>query len=212
MTAAGPGYRLVLPEGWWALDLEPGRWPAQVAALVERQWRGVDDAPHLKAQARAELDRVAADAARAGGVQLFLSVGALAGVPLSASLLVSRLPAGGPAALEGLAGSAAAAGREVTRPRLPAGPALRTRWRRDAGSTDGLAGDLSAAQAEALTTTCVDVHLPVPGSPELLVLQFRTGLAPLADALVELFDAVAGTLRWTGTGPVDDGSTGLRPL
>jgi hypothetical protein len=53
-----------------AIDLDPAVRDEQVAALVEQQWRGVDNAPHLKAEARVELGRQAAeadDAARADG-------------------------------------------------------------------------------------------------------------------------------------------------
>ena len=85
-------YELVVPQGWWGIDLDPARRDGHVAALVDHQWRGVDDAPHLRAQARDELRARAAEAAEAGGLQLFLSVGAVDGVPLSASLLVSSAP------------------------------------------------------------------------------------------------------------------------
>jgi hypothetical protein len=45
--------------------------------------------------------------------------------------------------------------------------------------------------------TSLDLHVPVPDSSAWLLLSFSTPLAPLADALVGMFDAVAGTLRWT---------------
>jgi hypothetical protein len=196
MTAAPEiGYRLVLPEGWWSIDLEPGRRERQVAALVEHQWRGVDDAPHLKAEARARIGRLAADAAAAGGLQLFLSVGAVAGIPLSASLLVTGVPVTGPEELRALGEAAATAGRDVSWPQLPAGSGLRTGWRQPPGAIGDPSpdDDLDAG----LATTCIDLHVPVPGAQRVLLLQFRTQLEPLADALVELFDAVATTLRWT---------------
>ena len=44
--------------------------------------------------------------------------------------------------------------------------------------------------------TIVEYFVPVPGRAELLLLTFSTPLEPLADEMVELFDAVAGTLRW----------------
>jgi hypothetical protein len=192
-TVLGPErYEIVVPQGWWAIDLDPTRRDAQIAALVDRQWCGVDDAPHLKAQARAELGRQAAEAAAAGGLQLFLSVGTLAGVPLSASLLVSSVPLASPAELADLAERRRAEGREVTQLVLPAGPALRTRWRVRT-EPDPQAGPQPA-------TTCLDLHVPVPSAPRVLLLQFRTPLEPLADVLVELFDAVAATLRWSGAG------------
>jgi hypothetical protein len=44
--------------------------------------------------------------------------------------------------------------------------------------------------------TNLDIHVPVPGSSAYLLLSFSTPLDPLADALVGMFDAIAGTLRW----------------
>jgi hypothetical protein len=195
-------YRLLVPAGWWAIDLDPAVRDEQVAALVEQQWRGVDNAPHLKAEARAELGRQAAEAAQAGGLQLFLSVGALAGVPLSASLLVSSVPLGSPAELTALAERNRTAGRDVGQVELPAGTALRTAWREP---SPRLSRTDDGAQLPA--TTCLDLHLPVPDAPRVLLLQFRTPMEPLADVLVELFDAIAETLRWTRPGAGQDGTS-----
>ena len=194
-TAAAPdSYALVMPDGWWAIDLDPERRARQIAALVEHQWRGIDDAPHLKAEARAELERRAGSAEEAGGLQLFLSVGALAGIPLSASLLISSVPLAAADELTELAHRAHEAGRAVSHRELPAGPALRIRWREDAAP--GQVGGPPAGEAPLPETTCLDVHVPVPGAPRVLLLQFRTSLEPLADALVEVFDAISTTLRW----------------
>ena len=60
-------YRLMVPEGWFRIDLEPGTREKSVAALAERQFRGVDNAPHLKQEARQRLLRTAQDAFRNGG-------------------------------------------------------------------------------------------------------------------------------------------------
>lgn len=67
------GYRLVVPGRWFAVDLDSGRRERAVAALVERQFAGVDNAPHLKAQARQELLAKAGAAYAAGGLEMFLS-------------------------------------------------------------------------------------------------------------------------------------------
>ncbi len=77
-----------------------------------------------------------------------------------------------------LAATLRADGAEITIAELPAGRAVRVR-RFDP------------------PVTSLDLHVPVPGSSAWLLLSFSTPLAPLADALVGMFDAVAGTLRWT---------------
>lgn len=185
-SAAPASFALVLPDGWWSLDLDPDATPSSAAALVEQQWRGVDNAPHLKAQARAELLERAQDARDAGGSHLYLSVGRLGGVPLSAALLVCPLEAGGPDALAGLA----ARHPDAAWVDLPAGRAVRRQWRQPARP--------SGADGAVTATTCLDLQLAVPGAEDrLLLLSFRTPLEPLAEPLVALFDAIASTLRWT---------------
>ena len=88
---------------------------------------------------------------------------------------------------------------------LPAGAALRTLWRQPPRDDD----------PSGLVTTCLDLHVAVPSSPRVLVLQFRTPLEPLADVLVDVFDAIAGTLRWPRgalwiTSPAGPGTVNLR--
>lgn len=186
------GYRLVLPQDWWSVDLDPARTAASVGALVERQWRGVDDAPHLKAQAREQLHAQARDAREAGGLELYLSVGTLHGVPLSASLLVSAQQLAQPSELGDVVDQRRRAGADVGQVNLPAGTGMRARWTQ--ASDIGDAAQVDPAQMPV--TTCVDVLLPVPHAPLVLLLSFRTPMEPLADQLVDLFDAVTTTLRW----------------
>lgn len=174
-------YLLVLPDGWFRIDLEPGTREKAVAALVERQFRGVDNAPHLKAEAREELLATAADAFRNGGIELYVSLQTAAGFPLSAALVIILTPPHGhehvavtPARL---ADSLHGDGRQVTMMELPAGQAVRVR-------------------SEDPPVTNLDIHIPVPASSAYLLLSFSTPLAPLAGALTDMFDAIAGTLRW----------------
>lgn len=174
-------YRLMVPEGWFRIDLEPGTREKSVAALAERQFRGVDNAPHLKQEARQRLLRTAQDAFRNGGIELYVSLQTAEGFPLSAALVVTLTPPHRqdlvvvtPARLaETLGGNE----RQVTVINLPAGQAVRVR------SFDP-------------PVTSLDIHVPVPGSSAHLLLSFSTPLAPLADALVGMFNSIAGTLRW----------------
>jgi len=89
------GYRLVVPDGWFAIDLEPGRRERSVAALVKRQFAGIDNAPHLKAQAREQLLAQTLAAQAAGGLEMFLSLDPVAGIPLAASLVIFLVPPSG---------------------------------------------------------------------------------------------------------------------
>jgi len=174
-------YRLILPESWFRIDLEPGSREKAVAALAERQFQGVDNAPHLKAEARRKLLATADDAFRSGGIELYVSLQTAAGFPLAAALVVTLTPPQEPdralVTPSRLAETLTRDGRQVTVIRLPAGQAVRVR-------------------TEDPPATSLDIHIPVPGSGAYLLLSFSTPLAPLAGALVGMFDAIAATLRW----------------
>jgi hypothetical protein len=93
--SAVSGYRIVAPDGWFAVDLEPGRMERSVAALVKRQFAGIDNAPLLKAQARQQLLAQTQAAQAAGGLEMFLSLQQVAGVPIAASLVIFLVPTPG---------------------------------------------------------------------------------------------------------------------
>jgi hypothetical protein len=178
------GYRLVIPDGWFAIDLEPGRMERSVAALVKRQFAGIDNAPHLRAQAGQQLLAQARAAQAAGGLELFLSLQQVAGVPLAASLVIFLVPPPGTAVVTAadLARSLTGDQPRVTVADLPVGQAARIL--RQTGTEDGP------------TMATLEVFVPVPDNGEWLLLSFATPLGPLAPALTKLFDAICTTLRW----------------
>jgi len=173
-------YRLTVPEGWVRIDLQPGVREPALARLVDRQFRGVDNAPQLKRQARDQFLRVAQYAYGNGGLELYVSLQTAGGLPLPASLVVTLTPPPDKETLritpDRLAQTLADGGGQVTLTRLPAGAAVRVRHRGEA--------------------TTLDVHVVVPESGSYLLLSFSTPLDTLADAMVNLFDCIASTLRW----------------
>lgn len=63
------------------------------------------------------------------------------------------------------------------------------------------AGNLSPDLLRAgRTTRSVDVFLPVPDSPRLLLLSFSTQVVPLFGPLTTLFLTIAGTVQWNRDG------------
>ncbi|MFJ5289682.1 hypothetical protein [Streptomyces sp. NPDC088348] len=193
-SAAPADYRLLLPDGWFRIALEPDERDSSVAALVERQFEGVDNAPHLKAELRKDLLRRAAKAYRNGGIELYLSLQQAGPFTVPASLLVTLAPLKHrePLPLDALARSLAEngpAGQEVGIGELTSGPAVRVRKQVEQ------AGDGSGGAAHF--STSVEYHLPVPGAAAFLLLDFSTPLEPLADAMAGLFDAIADSLCWT---------------
>ncbi|MEV0218463.1 hypothetical protein [Streptomyces sp. NPDC050704] len=180
-------FGLITPEDWYRIPLLPlERREASVSALIKRQFGGVDDQPVLRRQAEEQLLGAAEAGADQGGVVLYLSFLEAAGIPLSASLLISRLHQ----RFDSLDAVAALAGKGETAPvRLPAaGRAVRRRRTERTREAKRLGSEFE--------DTIVEYFVPVPDRDEVLMLTFSTPLEPIADAMAELFDAVAGTLRW----------------
>jgi hypothetical protein len=180
-------FGLITPEDWYRIPLQPlERREASVSALMKRQFAGVDDQPVLRRQSEEQLLGAAEAGADRGGVVLYLSFLEAAGIPLSASLLISQLHQ----RFDSLDAVAALAGKgEVTPVRLPAaGRAARRRRSERTRESRRLGTEFE--------DTIVEYFVPVPDRDEVLMLTFSTPLEPIADAMVELFDAVAGTLRW----------------
>lgn len=181
-------YRLVTPSGWDRIPLDQ-RAERAVARIVERQFRGIDDAPHLKAELRQGLVDQARQAAEVGGREMFLSSVMVGPMPLQSTLLVTELD--GDPALDDteVLGEVAlllhdADVESVRVAEHPAGRALR-RVRIE-----------PAASAETHDTLVVEWYLVAPGGASVVLLTFSTLLLPIREAFETLFDVVAASVRW----------------
>jgi hypothetical protein len=198
-AAASPGrttpprdYRIAVPEGWERIVLEPEAWEVQIAAIVEKQFKGVDNAPHLKAQLRDELRAQAEKGRVSGGLELYLSLMQVGNVPLPGGFLVSLIPPRDtpPPPLEDLAVALAADGADVRLVDLPAGRALVTRaWEQP---------DPERQLGNTSPVFHMSVQVAVPNTTAFLLMSFSTPMAQLAEALADLFASIASTLRWVG--------------
>jgi hypothetical protein len=202
-TTPPADYQLLLPEGWFRVHIAPERREQSVDALVERQFKGIDNAPQIKAQLRQDMLRQAARAFEEGGIELYLSLQQAGPLTVPASLLVAlglppqggRLPS-----LDDLAGRLAADGkdsREVSVVELPAGPALRVREEYNPVVDRPPTAETEKDADYALPSLTLDYQVQVPRAEAILLLTFSTPLVQIADAMVDLFDAVAGSLSWT---------------
>ncbi|MFE9310865.1 hypothetical protein ACFYM5_24835 [Streptomyces sp. NPDC006706] len=192
-TAPPGDYRLLLPEGWFRILLEPEQRDKAIEALVERQFHGIDNAPHLKEELRRDLRRRAAKAHRSGGIELYLSLQEVGPFTIPASLLVTLAPLRHPESLplEALAQRFTDAGQgSVSIEELRSGPAVRVRRLIPQGNDE----DGTEPPRNSLS---VEYHVPVPASMAFLLLTFSTPLEAIADAMAELFDAIADSLTWT---------------
>jgi hypothetical protein len=165
---------------------------------VDATYPNRDQHAARRRELRELLGAVVDRAVERDGIELYLSRQAVLGVPIPASLLVTavpedpELPGEFPAQVlvDGLR-SKHGERAEVTEKELPCGPAVRCR--RQEASED--AAELG--QPQDRPTSVLDVYLPVPGSGAWLLLTFSTPVVELADAQMDLFDAVAGSLRWS---------------
>jgi len=192
-TAPPGDYRLLLPEGWFRILLEPDQQDQAIDALVERQFRGIDNAPHLKEEFRGDLRRRAAKAYRSGGIELYLSLQEVGPFTVPASLLVTLAPLrhSEPLPLEALAQRFTDDGQgSVSIEELSSGPAVRVRRLTPQDNDDQGAGP-------PRNSLSVEYHLPIPATTAFLLLTFSTPLEALADAMAGLFDAIADSLTWT---------------
>lgn len=191
MTSAPARVSLLAPDDWFRLPLvEDDALQRAVRTVVDRQFAGIDNQPLLRREA---IDALLARgrAARAnGGIDMYLSFAPTGGMPLALSLVVSLLPVPPHVgSLRALAEELGTPGSSAVVVELPFGPAVR-RQRVDAvdASEIGAPGEQEAV--------LVDYTLLGPDGT-MLLLSFSSPLVAVADALAELFEAVAGTVRWT---------------
>ena len=179
MGAPPRDFTVLLPPGWVRIPLD-GSETARMTAIVTA--KAADVPEPQRGQLRQRLLGVLKDTLRRaqedGGIDVLLSLGEVRGVPIPGSCLVSYLERGDKVPLDGLHAELARGGDQVTWASIAGSPAVRRQ------------------HADAAATT-VDFFTPVPGRRGLLSLSFATAAAePLAGALLLLFDAIAGSLRW----------------
>ncbi|MFE6361838.1 hypothetical protein ACFVP3_17835 [Streptomyces sp. NPDC057806] len=197
LIAPPADYNLIVPDGWFQISLVPEERDRCILALADLQFRGVDNAPHLKQEMMRDLQKRAKSAYGIGGTELYLSLLTAGPVPLASSLLIS-VPAAdewppcsdADEMAEHLTGRQGAETAEIGVADLPvAGKAARVR-RRNAPDPEQQLGN-------TLPTTTLTYYVPIPATKRWLVLNFSTPVDPLADQMVRLFDTVASTLHWT---------------
>ncbi|MDT0345348.1 hypothetical protein [Streptomyces litchfieldiae] len=192
-------YSLITPTEWFRIPLRSQeKRERSVRVLLDRTYPNRDEHAARRRELRELLSGLVDRAAHRDGLELYLSTQAVLGVPVPASLLVlvepenPALPSQPPVEL--LAdGLRAKYGKqaEVTTVRLPSGPSVRCR-RQVLGE-----GALELGQTADRPSTALDHYLPRPHSTAWLVLTFTTPIPELANAQVEMFDAIAASLQWS---------------
>lgn len=188
--ATASRFTVLTPDDWWRIPLADRKArDRSVEQLSKVQFRGIDHQPVLRARLVEQLQRQTGEAAAAGGLEMYLAV-QMQGVPVAATLTTYLVPHPMPdsaVALQEVLGTQA----DFDRVELPAaGPAFRRR------RTRGAEGTPADGVEDAPQSTLVDYWVGVPGQPQMLLLEFSTPMEQIADVMVDLFDAVAGSVRW----------------
>lgn len=213
-TASPPnGYRLLLPSDWVQIPLRHTK--AEEAArriATDAMGRVPADVPRdkltpLRLELEGRLRTAIADAQRARALDLYLPMRLAGEVNLGASIVVSQTRLPQPVASDGLPAPASD----------PAEIAVRLMSRREGTDLDLASGEIDGALAVRrecvmpadtgrgveLASRRVDYLVSVPGDArQWFLAAFSTVGAgnphdELAEALVEWFDALMGTFRWS---------------
>lgn len=200
--AAGPaGYRLVLPRGWTQLDVrqDPDVTVAEVLAEVPLDDLPIDERPKRRAAIEGRLRSAISRARKVDTYAMYLAVQGMHGMAIPASFVVAEatdFSGSGPA--EDVLDELLAAPNAV--PVLVDGS--------DAVRTLSIASALDEASGQEVPAQQVVYTIPVPGSPQWLLVVFEViagdgmddDYAALVNALIGLFDAVMTTFRWREDG------------
>ena len=190
-AAAGWRWTLLLPPNWITLPSDAIGGRAAVRTLLDRQLAHLprDRVARLRRQLEAELRGLLGQARDAGAGAVHAHVALMRGLPVSATCTVSLLEGGvdDPRLLAALAATLAdgEAVVDVDVRALAGLPAIRRRRRRSM-PVEGT--------GRSATATGLDWAVPLPDGEGALLLSFGTVTDPVADELVHLFDAIAGSL------------------
>jgi hypothetical protein len=189
---APDGWKIVVPAGWATLSTDPGRRNSEITRLLDRQFAGTarDELVSVRIEADRRLKQDLARAAENGVTQVHALVDPVAGLPVSATLLVAQLYVGTDHDLSQQLGRLlgdAEGVLEVGERTLGGVPAMRRRRR-------ALEPSSEAPDAPELWHTHLDYMVQI-SLDDLLVLSFVTSTDPLADELVFVFDSIAETLH-----------------
>jgi hypothetical protein len=190
------GYALTLPPGWERIPVRDGS-DAAIRDILDRAFADLpqDKYGPFRRELEAALKQHVCEAKEAHGLDLYLPVDGIRGLPVAASFVVAHLSPERPGGDEAVAVIAALAdGHDGTTPaEVASAPALRRE--RTAAADPGRQHNVD------LPTRRVDYVVPVPANGGWLLVSFSVAVDEsaaegLAGALVDLFDAIVSTLRW----------------
>lgn len=205
-------YKLRFPGSWWYLDLDPNTRDASIRRRIEHQAK---TAPQLSREKLDGLIRETRRAAREAHARGALQAAGMVAFPggdalLSATSVLVRLPVPEDQSAD-LADVLVGAGLTATGPQGSGNPPREVDLLELPGA--GPAGRIASVEdidvkGTPVRTAVLHTLFPIPGRREYLVLTSSTPNVELKDQFFEVFDAIAGTLRFVDAGSGDgSGST-----
>jgi hypothetical protein len=191
---ATTGFSLRLPESWFEFDIWRATRTGDLGRLLDAR---IADEPELRPYRKPllKLMREAAEEAERQGARYCAVSGDLTddGDRLAATLLVFQTEGAGDPELDRpeaiaaqITATAPAAGsptwRQVEVTEIPAGPAVRAYGIQDV--------------ADGSLFVTMQTLIPVPGGPGVLNVVLTSPQTALAEPMLDLFDAISGTLGW----------------
>lgn len=201
-VSAAPRFSLRLPQTWFDFDVWRATRTGEITRMVDRRIAELPELrPHRSAILRG-LRQLAAEAERRGAVYGAASADRAGDDALLASLMVFTtrgMPEPALNTVEAIAAQITAVPRsgrrldwrDVTLVEMAAGRAVRVRAVTTT-SADGTA---------ALPAVSMQTLIPVPGSERILDVALTSPQLSLAEALLDLFDAISSTLAWEAGPP-----------
>jgi hypothetical protein len=181
----------MLPASWWIIDLRDGDVRRRlIACLVAQEVGPQDELATVRAQLRSRLDGASHDAAAAGGRLVAVSLMRAAGIPLTATVTVYRVPGAGVPGdelehLHGALEEAPVPGQELELAMGIEGPVLRRVYVRTA--TDDV-------DAPAIPMLLVDYWLDPQDGHGLVLMSFSSPLVTAREGLLDLFDLIVASV------------------
>lgn len=201
-AAAADSFHLTVPASWYELELRPeSAGPALRAAVRSR---GASD-PLLRDQGErlvSELLKVVRAAQKRGAIYAAGTFELFDAVPVLASVMVSVVAIPPDETGDVLSQLGTMTSREAEE---PGGT-----WRRvmpvdlpDAGPAGRVVGveDLPVTDEMAIRYVVMHTVIPIPGADGALVVSCGTPNLPLANELLDLFDAITGTFQFATSEP-----------
>lgn len=201
-TQIADRFSMAVPSGWMILPVDPATRDRRIAGLVKRRIGKEDRHAYLRRQYVLKLRKVVADAASNGAFFMAVHSGAIKGVPMMASVIVSMLPRVSDAAgnvltdPEALASDVASGRGEASKGQtleqgvveLQVGRAARVRRRAPIG--------IQPEDGEEIIGETIHYYVPLPEARRTLGMVFSTPMLSAADAYAELFDVMALSANW----------------